>query len=65
MNFTTRDARFTERNDGSSVLSNAVGPGVGVDDDGPWLDHWAGHEPDRGFIAKRDRSGAWSMISVA
>jgi feruloyl-CoA synthase len=63
MSVTTRDARFTEREDGSIVLSNAMGlPSMSttmVD----WLDHWADREPERCFIAEKDRSGAWSTLS--
>jgi len=63
MSVTTRNARFTEREDGSIVLSNAIGlPSMSttmVD----WLDHWADRDPDRCFIAEKDRSGAWSTFS--
>ena len=63
MNFTTRNARFTERNDGSIVLSNAVGLASVSTTMVDWLDHWADREPDRCFIAERDRTGAWSTLS--
>jgi feruloyl-CoA synthase len=63
MNFTTRNARIVERNDGSIVLSNDVGLASVSTTMVDWLDHWADHDPDRCFIAEKDGSGAWSTLS--
>ena len=63
MNFTTRNARFTEREDGSIVLSNAIDLASVSTTMIDWLDHWADRDPARCFMAEKDRSGAWSTLS--
>ena len=52
-----------ERADGSVLLRSADPLRDSVRAVGDWLEHWATVDPQRSFMAQRDSSGAWQVLS--
>ncbi|HSV36529.1 MAG TPA: feruloyl-CoA synthase [Ramlibacter sp.] len=58
-----RQARRTDRPDGSFVLSHPEPLRPHARCIGEWLEHWAEKTPDALFLAERDSSGGWRKLS--